>query len=70
MVYNIMMPDQIAEGLEETLESVLAEIMWETSEVEGEDSLDEMSMGSGAVAGYSLPITTKSKPKKSLPKKK
>ncbi len=70
MVYNIMMPDQIAEGLEETLESVLAEIMWETSEVEDEDSLDEMSMGSGAVAGYSLPITTKSKPKKSLPKKK
>ena len=70
MVYNIMMPDQIAEGLEETLESVLAEIMEEASEVEGEGSLDEMSMGAGSVGGYSLPITTKSKPKKSLPKKK
>ena len=72
MVYNIMMPSEIAEVMNQMFEDILAEISKESKEVEDIEILDEMSaMGLGSVGGFSGPlITTKSKPKKSLPKKK
>jgi cytidyltransferase-like protein len=73
MVYNIMMPSEIAEIMNQMFEDILAEVSRESKEVEEDlETLDEMSaMGLGSVVGYSgPPITTKSKPKKSLPKKK
>lgn len=72
MVYNIMMPSEIAEVMNQMFEDILAEISKESKEVEDIEILDEMSaMGFGSVGGFSRPlITTKSKPKKSLPKKK
>jgi cytidyltransferase-like protein len=73
MVYNIMMPSEIAEIMNQMFEDILAEVSRESKEVEEDiEILDEMSaMGLGSVGGYSGPsFTTKSKPKKSLPKKK
>lgn len=72
MVYNIMMSSEIAEVMNQMFEDILAEITKESKEVEDIEILDEMSaMGVGSVGGFSGPlITTKSKPKKSLPKKK
>lgn len=72
MVYNIMMPSEIAEVMNQMFEDILAEVSRESKEVEEDiEILDEMSaMSFGSVGGFSGPLpTTKSKPKKSLPKK-
>lgn len=71
MVYNIMMPSEIVEVMNQMFEDILAEISKESKEVEDIEILDEMSAMVGSVGGFSGPlIITKSKPKKSLPKKK
>jgi cytidyltransferase-like protein len=72
MVYNIMMPSEIAEVMNQMFEDILAEVSRESKEVEEDiEILDEMSAMVGSVGGFSEPLTTtKSKPKKSLPKKK
>jgi hypothetical protein len=72
MVYNIMMPSEIAEIMNQMFEDILAEVSRESKEVEEDiEILDEISAMVGSVGGFSGPLTTtKSKPKKSLPKKK
>ena len=72
MVYNIMMPSEIAEVMNQMFEDILAEVSRESKEVEEDiEILDEISAMVGSVGGFSGPLTTtKSKPKKSLPKKK